>query len=373
MNESIITHVHFWVTGGAFALAFVFGFIGHKTHFCTMGAVADIVNMNDWSRMRMWVLAIAVAMLGVGLLTANGLIDIRRSIYTQPTWFWLSGLVGGLMFGLGMVLASGCGSKTLIRIGEGNLKSLVVFFVMGISALATMRGLFSVWRSYTLDTISVTLPSSASSLPSLAAYAGWMPYPMAAAIIAALIALMLMIWVFGPVAFRRSDRRNDIVLGGIVVGTVVAAAWWLTGSLGYIAEDPETLQERFIATNSGTLESFTFTAPIGYTLELLTRWNDSTQTLTFAIAAVLGMILGSTSHALLTRSFRWEGFRDVEDTANHLVGATLMGVGGVLALGCSVGQGISGLSTLALGSFLTFAAIVGGALLGLKYQLWRLG
>jgi uncharacterized membrane protein YedE/YeeE len=361
-----------WVVAGGFALAFLFGWVGNKTHFCTMGAVADIVSMGNWGRMRMWVLAIAIAILGVGVLNYAGLLDTRRSIYTQATLPLLSLLSGGLLFGFGMVLGSGCGSKTLIRIGQGNLKSLVVFLLMGLSALATMRGVFSVVRRTMADLMPWTLPTS-QDLPSLVApITGGSAASLGLALSIGLSSLLIL-WVLLPRAFRDSGLRADIILGGLAVGALVVAAWVLTGVVGHLAEDPDTLQERFIGTNSGTLESFSFTAPMGYTLELLTRWNDSTQVFTFAVAAVLGMVAGSAAYACWNRSFRWEGFRNVEDTANHLVGGIMMGVGGVMALGCTVGQGISGLSTLALGSVLAFVAIIIGAICGLRYQLWRLG
>ena len=372
MNNWTPEQLQHLVVAGAFVLAFVFGFIGNKTHFCTMGAVADIVNMGDWGRMRMWVLAIAIAILGVGLLNYAGLIDTRRSIYTQPALLWLSLLSGGALFGFGMVLASGCGSKTLIRIGQGNLKSLVVLLVMGLSALAAMRGVFSVLRRISVDQVQWTLPTT-QDLPSLLAQVTGVSVATLGLALSITLSALLILWVLLPRVFRDSGLRRDIVWGGVIVGTLVVAAWFLTGFLGYLAEDPDTLQERFIGTNSGTLESFTFTAPMGYTLELLTRWNDTAQTFTFAVAAVLGMVAGSAAYAIYSRSFRWEGFGDIEDTAHHLIGGVMMGLGGVMALGCTVGQGLSGVSTLAVGSVLALAAMIMGAVAGLRYQLWRLG
>ena len=141
MDASVSPNTVLWL---AFAVSFAFGVIGQKTHFCTMGAVADIVNMGDWSRMRMWLLAIGIAILGSAALHASGQIDLGKSIYRTPTFTWLSYLVGGATFGIGMVLASGCGSKTLIRIGAGNLKSVVVFLVLGLVAYMTMRGVHRV-------------------------------------------------------------------------------------------------------------------------------------------------------------------------------------------------------------------------------------
>jgi hypothetical protein len=132
------------------------------------------------------------------------------------------------------------------------------------------------------------------------------------------------------------------------------------------------LEEAFLATNSQRMESLTFVAPIAYTVDWLILFSDKSKTLTVGIVSVFGVVLGSAAVALATRSFRWEGFAGTEDTANHVVGAVLMGVGGVTAMGCTIGQGLSGVSTLALGSFIAFGGIVGGAVLALRYQMWRL-
>ncbi len=160
--HAIATRV-LWAT---FALSMVFGAVSQRTHFCTMGAVADIVNVGDWTRMRMWVLAMAVAMLGFNAMVALGWIEAGDSIYASPRVRWLSALVGGLLFGFGMVLGSGCGSKTLVRVGGGSLKSLVVFLVMGLAAFATLRGITAVARVATVDAVAVQVPAG-QDLPSL--------------------------------------------------------------------------------------------------------------------------------------------------------------------------------------------------------------
>ena len=355
------------VVWGAFALAFVFGAVGNKTQFCTMGAVSDVVNMGDWNRMRMWLLAIAVAVAGASALQLSGLVDLSKTIYTSPRFTWLSYIVGGLLFGIGMTLASGCGSRTLIRIGTGNLKSLVVAIVLAITAYMTLKGILGVFRVAALDSVGATF-ASGQDLPSFIARALGLDKKLALAALGLAVACGLLAFVFKAREFRTFDN----VLGGLVVGLVVVGGWVLSGNVGHLAEDPATLEEKFLATNSGRMESFSFVAPQAYLLELFMLWSDKSRVMTFGIAAVLGMFSGSLAWSLATRSFRLESFRDAEDLINHLAGGALMGFGGVLALGCTIGQGITGVSTLALGSILAFFSMIAGAALTMKVQYWRL-
>jgi len=355
------------VLWAAFGLGVVFGAVAQRTHFCTMGAVADIVNIGDWSRMRMWVLAIGVAMLGFNAMVAAGWLDAGKTIYAAPRLTWLSAIVGGAMFGFGMVLASGCGSKTLVRIGGGNLKSLVVFIVLGLAAFATLKGITGVARVATVDRVALEL-AGGQDLPTLVARALGLAKPQVALWLGALLGGGLVAWALA----RREGRTGDVLLGGAGIGAVVAAMWWVSGRLGYVAEDPNTLQEAFVATNSQRMESLSFVAPIAYTIDWLLFFSDKSKLLTLGIVSTVGVVVGAALWALASRSFRWEGFASAEDTANHLVGATLMGVGGVAALGCTVGQGLSGVSTLAIGSFIALASIIGGAVLALRYQVWRI-
>ena len=368
MNDVAPAQLVPYVTGGAFLLAFLFGAVANKTNFCTMGAVSDWINMGDTSRMRMWLLAMATALLGSSALQAAGLVDFSKSIYTGANFLWLSHLVGGFLFGVGMTLGSGCGSKTLIRVGAGNLKSLIVYVFLGIAAYMTLRGLFGAFRVNVLDRAAITLPPG-QDLPSL--FAAWMGLSKAAwtAILAAAVGGGLLAFVYKSREFR---SNFDYTLGGVVTGLVVIGGWYVSGVVGYVAEDPETLQEAFVATNTGRMESFSFVSPMAFSLEYLMLWTDKSKIVTYGIASALGVIAGSAAYALATRTFRWEGFRDAEDTANHIVGGLLMGFGGITALGCTIGQAISGFSTLALGSILTFLAIVTGSAATMKYQYWRL-
>lgn len=349
----------------AFALAFAFGAITQRTNFCTMGSVADIVTFGDWTRMRQWLLAIAVAILGTNILAATGVIDTADSFYTSPRFMPLAYLIGGLLFGFGMVLSGGCGSKSLVRAGGGSLKSLVVLVVLGIVAYISLRGLLAVFRVGVIEPVGVRL-ATPQDLPSLLAGVGSKPVLQLG--LAVLVSAALLVVVFRDGRFRTFDN----LLAGFGIGAIIIAAWAISGTIGHVEEHANTLQEAFLRTNSGRMESLSFVAPVAYTIDYLMFFSDTSKVVTIGIAAVLGMIAGSAVYAILAGKFRWEGFRDTEDTANHLVGAALMGFGGVTALGCTVGQGLSGVSTLAVGSFIAVAAIVAGAVLALKYQTWRL-
>lgn len=367
MDIAALQQQHALVLWAAFAVGTAFGFIAQRTHFCTMGAISDIVNMGAWTRMRMWAMAVGVAMIGFHAMGWLGWIDTTQTIYTSGRIVWLSALVGGALFGLGMVLASGCGSKTLVRIGAGSLKSLVVFFVMGFAAFATLRGVVAVLRVNTLDTVAFDL-SLGSALPVWVSSAlGW-NLGLTGLLVALLVGGALMAW-----AFMDADlRTGNNLLGGLGLGLVITSMWWVSGHLGFVPEHPETLEAVYLATNTGRMESLTFTAPMAYTLDWVIFFSDTSKVLTTGVVTVLGVVAGSFVQAMVGKSFRWEGFRSTQDTALHLGGAVLMGVGGVIALGCTVGQGLSGLSTLSLTSMIAVTGIVLGAIGGFRFQIWLL-
>lgn len=356
------------VVASTFALAFVFGAVAQRTGFCTMGAVSDIVEFGDWTRMRQWLLAIAVAVLATNGMAAAGLIDTADAFYTTPRFTPLANLVGGLLFGFGMVLTGGCGSRSVVRAGGGSLKSLVVLLVLGFSAYVSLRGALAIVRVYGIEAVGVELPAN-QDLPSLLAAATGIAKPTLQWVLGLLAGGALLAFVLA----RRDFLHPDNLLAGVAIGGVIAGVWFVSGYVGRLDEHPVTIEKAFVATNSGRMESLSFVAPIAYTLDWLMFFSDRSRVVTLGIAGVLGAFAGSAAYALATGRFRFEGFRDTEDTANHLVGATLMGFGGVTAVGCTIGQGLSGVSTLALGSLIAFASIVAGAVAGVKYQAWRIG
>ncbi len=334
----------------------LFGIISQRTHFCTMGALSDVVNMGDWTRARQWISAIGVAMIGFAALSDMGWIDPRKTLYASSRLMWLSNSLGGLMFGYGMVIASGCGNKTLVRIGGGNLKSLVVFVVMGVSAFATLKGITAVLRVNTVDTVAWDMPAgttlSALGLPGLGYVLG--------------AVLILAVW-------RHAEFWTfDNALAGLGIGSLVVAMWWVSGHLGFVPEHPETLDAVYVATSSGRIEALTFTAPVAHTLDWLMFYSDTSKVLTAGVTSVVGVMAGSALSALSSQTFRWEGFANPRDLGQHLIGAVLMGVGGVTAMGCTIGQGLSGVSTLSLNAFVALAAIVVGAVVALRQQAARM-
>jgi uncharacterized membrane protein YedE/YeeE len=357
------------VVWGGFALAFLFGAIANKANFCTMGAVSDVVNMGHWGRMRMWLLAIAVAIVGANALAQVGLADIGKSVYQRTTLNWLSLLVGGAVFGVGMSLAGGCANKNLIRVGGGSVRSLVVLTFLAISGYMTLKGLFGQWRAAWLDPVAIDLARFGwkdQSLPTLLASAGIAP-SSARMLAAGALGVLLLAFVFADRRFRANPTQW---LAGLAIGALVVGGWYVSGHLGF-GENPDTLETGYFGTNTRTIESLSFVAPLSYSLELLMLWTDKSLHVSFGVATAIGVVLGSAAWALATRSFRWEGFASLADLRNQLVGAVLMGFGGVTAMGCTVGQGLSGVSTLAIGSFIALASIIGGAAATLKYITWR--
>ena len=255
-----------------------------------------------------------------------------------------------------MVIASGCGNKTLVRMGGGNLKSVVVFVVMGVSAFATLKGITAVLRANTVDTVFVDMPAGAN-LSVLG-----IPY------LSYILGTAVLLWVL-----RHKDFWTlDSLLAGLGVGGLVVSLWWVSGHLGFVPEHPATLDAVYLATNSGRIEALNFVAPVAYTLDWLMFYSDASKVLSVGIAAVSGVLMGSAISALQSNTFRWEGFANPRDLGQHLLGSVLMGVGGVTAMGCTFGQGLSGISTLSLNSVVALVAIVLGAVVSLRQQAARL-
>ena len=351
MDELLVVHV---VSLWGFGIAVAFGMIANKTQFCTMGALSDWVNFSSLTRFRAWLLAMAVAIAFSQAMQLMGWIDLSTAIYRTSNFGWLGNSVGGLLFGIGMTLGSGCGQRTLVRVGGGNLKSLVVLLVLGITAYMTLRGLLAVLRIEVFQRTNLDLASyglTDQGLPTLFAHMfGTEPWAVTVTV-SALVVLTLLWFVFKDGAFRASGGN---MLVGAALGLLVASAWYVTGVIGFDDFEPVPF------------ESVTFIAPVGNAVNYLMTWTGST--IGFGVAVVFGILCGSLFYALASGGFRIETFSDRADMINHLMAGVLMGFGGVLALGCTVGQGVAGISTLSMGAVLATGAIMLGSVLTTKMQ-----
>lgn len=343
----------------SFLVGLIFGAVVNKTNFCTMGAVSDWVNMGNTGRLRAWFLAIGIATLLTQLLHFNNIIDISGATYLSADFGWLGYLTGGFIFGVGMTLASGCVNRTLVRVGGGNMKSLVVMIIISITAYMTMRGLLAPVKTTAFDVTAINFAAyeiSDQGIGTLLSSAfGEDNTGLVHKITALVIGGGLIIYSLTGKELRHSFNN---VFAGVVIGLLIPAGWYITGVVGF--DDFEPVR----------LESFTFTGPTAEGLMYLLTFTGST--INFGITAVFGVILGSFLYVILTGKFRLETFTDRTDMIRHLSGAALMGFGGVLALGCTIGQGITGMSTLALGSLMTLASIIFGSALTMKVDYYLL-
>lgn len=340
------------LASAGFAIGFGFGALAQATNFCIMGAVSDWRLFGDKSRLGAAALASATAIAGAQLLQHYAVVDLSRSIYLMPRINWASAVLGGTLFGYGMVHAGGCASRNVVRAGAGDLRAILTLLVLSSLALATIGGILGPARNW-LETVSAIgtdqLGLNGASLADAAASFGLSPG--AGTLVAALLLIVpLLGFAAGPGRIF-SQPRN--LIGGLGVGLLVAAGWLITG----LAFDD-------MAVRPLAPTSLSFVKPVGDAV----AWIEYATALGFpgfAAATIFGALAGSFIAALVTGSLRVAGFASRDDMLSHLGGAALMGIGGVLGLGCSIGQGISGLSTLAIQSVITAAAIIGGAMLAL--------
>jgi len=337
----------------------VFGAVTNKTNFCTMGAISDWINIGSKGRLRAWFLAIGIAILVSQTMHATGVIDINAAFNLTPNFGWLGYTLGGFLFGIGMTLASGCGQRTLVRVGGGNLKSLVVVLILGLTAYMTVRGLLALFRVNVIEATNINLANSGIADQGmgtlLATAAGLENLARVDLLVSILLGGGLVVFAFASKTFRGSFNN---ILAGVTIGLLIPIGWYITGIIGY--DDFEPIR----------FESYTFIGPTGESLMYLMTFTGSE--INFGIAGVFGVILGSFLYVILTGKFRVETFSDHDDMLRHVKGAALMGFGGVLALGCSIGQGITGMSTLALGSLMALISIIFGCALTLKMQYYLL-
>ena len=354
-------------------LGFILGYVVNKTNFCTMGAVSDLVNIGDSSRLKAWLLAIATAIVGVTSLEYLGIVDVSESRipYRNSVLFWPRYIIGGIMFGIGMTLASGCGNKILIRIGGGNLKSIFVLLIAGLMALLMTRTdfyglIFHSWMNpISPDLAKLGIPDQSvqtifSSLTNIDA---------GNILITIFIPLLICVFLLKYIFSSYTSLSSDNILSGVVVGLVVTFAWLISGGeLGQAwIENNDFLDTPYPSVG---VQSFTFINPMGEVLIYTSSVFDNFY-LTFGVTALISTIVGSFVYSLISNNLRIEWFANKHDFFRHCIGAVLIGIGGVLSLGCTIGQGVSGVSTLAIGSIITLLSIIFGASLMMKIEYYK--
>ena len=372
-----------------FIISVFLGAVVNKTNFCTMGAVSDMVNMSDFGRFRAWLLAIAIAIIGVSVFEYMELVDVSNTFppYRDNSLIYIENILGGILFGIGMTFASGCGNKTLIRIGGGNIKSIMVFIIIAIIAYYMTnpfpdsdKTLYSVLFYDWVNPLAISLDTN----QDIGAMLGGNENTQLMRLVAGLIVASGMLFYIFKAADFRSNKDN--ILAGIAIGAIIVSAWYMSSNITVNAEDSHYSLSDYYAEwdmlaedeegkpatgRALSPQSFTFINPIGQSYGYVKDSFDPAL-LTFGLVSVFGVIFGSLLWSLISKSFRIEWFVDLKDFLNHFFGAILMGFGGVLALGCTIGQGITGMSTLALGSILTFISIIFGSALTMKIQYYKL-
>jgi len=353
LREVFAANGPLYVMLGGLIIGFVFGYIVFRTNFCTMGAISDFMSFGDFRRFRAWILAGATAIVGTQLLVYTGVLPISETMYISGSLNWLGNILGGLMFGFGMVFAGGCASKNLARVGGGDLRSLLNLVVLGIFAYMTIGGVLGPLRDAMDQATSVPMASIGASqgLADITAQAAGVAASTAGLIVGLVIAGLMAIYCFRDSSFRSSPIH---IISGIGIGLCVVAGWAVTG----LAFD------EFADTPMQPI-SLTYVRPSGDTLEWLQRFT-ALGLPNFGVSSLFGALAGAFVAAISMGSFKFATYSDTNDTLRNMMGASLMGIGGVMALGCTIGQAVTGISTLAIGSFLAFAAIVVGGMLGMK-------
>ncbi|MHA7776759.1 YeeE/YedE family protein [Roseibium sp. M-1] len=326
----------------------VLGFVARSTHFCTLSALERHWYAGDSSALRTWVLAAVTALIGTQLLVAFGLADPGASFYLDPDFPWTGAILGGFMFGIGMALVGTCGFGAVLRLGGGSLRALVVLTVIGLSALATQRGIIGIVRVPLVDDLAVSLEASGSqSIGDIVSSFFGIPLQ---GVVAALIALAGLAWIFRPASYRRQTSR---IGSGILIGSVIAFGWWATTFAAARSFEPVQI------------EAGSFVVPVGDTImQLITytgTWPD------YGVGLIAGTLLGAVVAALWNRDIRWEACDDARELGRHLLGGTLMGIGGVFAMGCTVGQGITAFSAMAISAPVVMLSMALGAKVGLAW------
>ena len=339
------------------AIGAVVGAAAFASNFCAVGAVADIMFAKDWRRLRAWMMAGGVAIIGAQALETAGLVNLGASAYLIPRISWLALVAGGIAFGFGMSLAGGCVNRALVRTGAGSLKSLVTVLVIGVFAAMTAAGILKPLNNVLSDFgDSITL--MAPGFDRLFAIFPGVDADFVRWIFTALFGGSMIVFCLKDSWFRASRGH---LFSGLIIGLTVPAAW---------------LAVAYLTARSAEAADYTalnFVVPAGELLSVLMI--SGFPAAIFGVFALVGVPVGSFIYATATRNLSLESFSDPADLPRHLIGGALMGFGGTLTMGCTFGQGLSGLSTRSIGSVVVIGSIWFGCVWGIRYfetdSVWR--
>jgi uncharacterized protein len=353
-KETVVESAAFYIAWGGLAIGIIFGFIVSRTNFCTMGSISDILTFGDYRRFRSVLLASATAVFGVLVLQGVGVADMGDSMYMAPRFTYGANIVGGSMFGFGMVFAGGCISRNLVRAGGGDLRSVIVLTITGIFAYITIGGLLGPARVVLFAPVSLDLTQYGMKTQGVGAFLAaitGIDATNGALISGLVIAGAMYAYIFKDKGFRSSAPH---MIAGFGIGLAVVAGWFLTGlAFDDFADVPVQLI------------SLSFVRPSGDTLDYAMRFTALGPP-GFGVVTLVGVLIGGFLGAASMGRLHLVTFADKSDTVRNMFGGAFMGVGGVIGLGCTVGQGMTGFSTLAIGSFVTFLFIILGGIGGMK-------
>jgi len=320
---------------GGLLIGAAFGALAQHSRFCLRAATIEFASGKLGGKVAIWVLTFATAVAGTQAAIVSGLLDVSEARQLSAAGSLSGALIGGLIFGCGMVLARGCASRLLVLSATGNLRALVSGLILTVVAQASFRGVLAPLREALAGLWVLPAGSVKSLLEPIGAGAG------------AGLGLGLAWLLIGLLIARHNRVALSHGLAATGVGLMVAAGWVFTYAMSQVSFDPVAVK------------SITFTGPSADTLMGLI--NERTLPLGFDIGLVPGVFLGSLAATLIAGEWRLQGFEGGQSMARYIAGASLMGFGGMLAGGCAVGAGVTGGAVFALTAWCALAAMWLGA------------
>jgi len=331
---------------GGLILGLMFGAIVQKSGFCMSAVVSNFVLMRDCRQLHAFLIAIAIAVSGTQLLNFMGLVDIGESAYLAPKMNWSGAIVGGLFFGFGTILSGGCIGRTVVRVGEGDASAMITLVFMALAATATMYGPLEPYRVWFYQATVLDIPVEWASIPGLFDFSVGL---FVVLLVSACLAIILFTF--------KNNHSVMLLFAGAAVGLLIVAGWWVSG---YLSQDIFSLHRP---------ASFTYAGPLANASYMLATDSILSDGALFGVTLLMGTLLGSFFMASISGRFRW-----IQPDSGHLchiiVGGLLMGAGAIVAGGCNIGNGLTGLSVLSVRSLIAVIAIFCGMRLGI-YWLMR--